>query len=307
MKRLLERSNARVPENGADASGWSGSVTTSGGIRELMNKPARNTAALIAGLSIAGSMLLPAISLAASVGFVVSARSNIFDSGHRVTPEGPVVIPFAAGPGQFFTFADVDGTVTCCASNPDQSTWGTSNGPDGSGDIRNASGTTDILSLVGISGIKYGRGDTTTTPPTLPYEAGKTMFLAGVFLDDLEPQDPAPVRLDFTTSVGLGEDFSELGPVISQTFFIGDGLTGTGTGDVQRFLVPETATRLFLGFADALQFGFPTNSPCCYSDNFGELTGSAALSVVPLPPAAFLFGSGMVALGAIAIRRRMTS
>jgi hypothetical protein len=49
-------------------------------------------------------------------------------------------------------------------------------------------------------------------------------------------------------------------------FFIGDGLTGTGKGNVQKFAVPRGATRLFLGIADGGSFGGP---PGCYGDNLG--------------------------------------
>ena len=260
-----------------------------------MSKRIKITATSTIWLLILGSLLFSHATLALTMDVTISARSNIFDSGHP-TPNGPTVISFSAGPGQFFTFSDVLGTITCCAGDPDPATWSTSNGPDGSGAVTNASGTTDILSLNGISGIKYGIGDTTTNPPTFPYEAGKTMFLTGVFLDDNEPHDPAPSRLDFTTSIGIGEGFTELAPDIAQTFFVGDGLTGTGSGDLQRFLVPDTATRLFLGFADAVQFGFPTSSPCCYTDNYGQLAASATLhqrAAAPIPGTLLLLASGL--------------
>jgi hypothetical protein len=38
--------------------------------------------------------------------------------------------------------------------------------------------------------------------------------------------------------------------MLQQSFFIGDGLTGTGVGSVQTFIAPEGATRLFLGSMD---------------------------------------------------------
>jgi hypothetical protein len=41
-------------------------------------------------------------------------------------------------------------------------------------------------------------------------------------------------------------------------FFIGDGLTGTGIGNVQEFTIPTGATRLFLGPMDG--FGWFNNS-----------------------------------------------
>ena len=120
-------------------------------------------------------------------------------------------------------------------------------GPDG-GTQCSGNGT-DITSYKGISGVIHAR---------------KTMFLVGVFLTDAEPADPAPARLDFSNN----EAFATLAPVIGQTFFIGDGLTGTGAGTVQQFAVPDAATRLFLGFAD----GYGVHgSPGYYGDNSGSL------------------------------------
>jgi len=46
---------------------------------------------------------------------------------------------------------------------------------------------------------------------------------------------------------GIRSDFRLINPEIGQVFFIGDGLTGTATGNVQIFLVPPTATHLYMG------------------------------------------------------------
>jgi hypothetical protein len=54
---------------------------------------------------------------------------------------------------------------------------------------------------------------------------------------------------------------------LGQVFFIGDGLTDVGSGDVQTFVAPPGATRLFLGIADASGF---TGDAGCYSDNVGS-------------------------------------
>lgn len=45
------------------------------------------------------------------------------------------------------------------------------------------------------------------------------MFLAGVFLDPNEPSGTAPARLAFGTDA-LGTDFSNLVPVLNQTFLL---------------------------------------------------------------------------------------
>jgi hypothetical protein len=71
--------------------------------------------------------------------------------------------------------------------------------------------------------------------------------LLGVFLDDSVPSGQPPTPLDASGS----NDFATLAPLLRQVFFIGDGLTGTGTGAVQRFTVPAGATRLALASSDA--------------------------------------------------------
>ncbi|MFO1318366.1 MAG: PEP-CTERM sorting domain-containing protein [Burkholderiales bacterium] len=74
--------------------------------------------------------------------------------------------------------------------------------------------------------------------------------LVGVFLDnDLPDAAAAPAMLDFRTGA-LGTDFTSLAPALKQVFFIGDGLTGTGSGAPQAFLIPTGARRLFLGTMD---------------------------------------------------------
>lgn len=81
--------------------------------------------------------------------------------------------------------------------------------------------------------------------------------LVGVFLTDSEPiNNPAPPSLDFGPT-GIGTDFPTLAPALQQIFFIGDGLTGTGTGTRQTFVVPSGATRLYLGVVDG--FGWSNN------------------------------------------------
>ncbi|HEY1552801.1 MAG TPA: hypothetical protein VGG28_33460 [Kofleriaceae bacterium] len=40
-----------------------------------------------------------------------------------------------------------------------------------------------------------------------------------------------------------------LHPRLGETFVVGDGLTGTGTGDIQTIAIPKGATKLYLGYA----------------------------------------------------------
>ena len=191
-------------------------------------------------LSVLGTGLLCAPGpLAAGTTVTVSGKANVFAAGRSTAFDGvlPPAVRFPAGPGRLITFTSVTGTVIASA------TW-TSVGPDGN------PWPTDISSYGGIAGIRH---------------PGKAMFLAGVFLTDSEPADPASQRLDFSS----GDNFASLSPPVGQNFLVGDGLTGTGSGSRQQFHVPPTATRLFLGFAGGYNF---SGSPGNYSDNGGALT-----------------------------------
>ncbi len=90
----------------------------------------------------------------------------------------------------------------------------------------------------------YGQSPPFVSEITSPY-----IGLMGVFFDSSTLQ-PVPTRLDFSALPG-GIGFSSLAPELQQAFFVGDGLTGTGIGDVQSFLVPDGADRLFLGLLDS--------------------------------------------------------
>ena len=153
----------------------------------------------------------------------VPATSNIFGAGHDLMPQPagggggtpPPLIPLAPADQRIVFFEDVVGTVIPIVD------IGLENGPEGTG-----GGRTDIESTGGISGIVHDSNQ---------------MFLVGVFLTDAEPADPAPERLD------ASDDFRNLAPNIAQVFLIGDGVG-------HQYVVPDEATRLFLGFADANRF-----------------------------------------------------
>ncbi len=71
--------------------------------------------------------------------------------------------------------------------------------------------------------------------------------LLGVFTGPGVPGGTPPAALNFG---GGNIAFSALSPLLDQAFFIGDGLTGTGSGTAQDFVVPAGASRLFLATAD---------------------------------------------------------
>ena len=195
-------------------------------------------------------VILPLLSACSSTKLVVPGSANVFGAGHIIPPApagggagtAPPSYSFSAASGtEVLTFPSITGQVVCDRDHFP------ANGPDGG---PHAGGSTDLWSCAGISGLKNKHA---------------TMFLVGVFLDDKEPSDPAPPSLDFNRSTS----FAEVYPALRQTFFIGDGMTGTGSGELQRFHVPAGATRLFLGFAD----GWASHGrPGWYGDNAGSLT-----------------------------------
>jgi hypothetical protein len=221
---------------------------------------------LILGAGTAGALtkaLPPAPTTGTPVLLTVDAKANIFGAGHAVppgpssfNPAGAGILPpgvqFVAATDNVFAVTAASGSVSCCgAASPDRF-----NGADGH--LAGANfpcGDRAILGYGGISGIT---------------DRERYMFLIGAFLDDSEPADPQPPALDVTGK----HDLADLFPALRQLFFVGDGKTASG--QVQTFHAPKGATRLFLGFADAVCFqGLPGG----YADNVGSL--SVTLAEVP--------------------------
>lgn len=236
-----------------------------------MNRLFSLAAAAIAVLAVAA----PAHAVSVSI----DAQSNIF----RASPTGggggvlPVSFSFTAGAGQALTFSSVTGVTNCCGSSSPATP------PDGN--AATTFGNTNVNSSGGISGI-IGPGE---------------MFLVGVFVDSSGSFGAAPTRLDYNSV--LSTSSASYSPLLNQTFFIGDGLTGSGSGDVQQFLVPELADTLFLGFADAAAFN---GNPGFYTDNRGALAATfdvAAVSQVPLPASLPLIVSAIGLLSFVTRRR----
>ena len=232
-------------------------------------------------IAVGVGLLLTLVPAALGAAVTVDARSNIFDSGDSVPDWGvlPVEIPIPSGAA--FTQVAAAG-LTCAGLN-----WPIV-GPDGGtqGPLPRHQGT-NIFSDDGISGIVHSR----------------FLFLTGVFLDDNSPlPGNEPPRLDFTV---IGSDFTDLSPLIAQSFFIGDGLTGIGSGVSQRFHVPSGSTRLFLGFADSGGFGWPDGDvPWAYRDNTGALQADVQFySAVPEPTTLAIWGT-LSGIGLIAASRR---
>jgi hypothetical protein len=180
-------------------------------------------------------------------------RAGGYDDGSDGIP--PTVYSFAAKPGRILAFSSVAGYWNCQAVAQFF-------GPDGTLQPYCNPGAT--FPSIGTFG---GFGDTDFTGG-----------LVGMFLTDSLPSvAPPALRFYYANSSegGIQTDFRSLAPKIGQVFYIGDGLTGTGSGEVQVFFVPATATHLYLGYLSSCT---PTDvSPSCYSNHIGTLAAAFGL------------------------------
>jgi hypothetical protein len=184
-------------------------------------------------------------------------------SGDAVPAQSPVLALSGALGGSVLTFSATGG-----ARNEPGSP---ASSPDGLGTIFDMS-------------LDYGTG---ISGPLAVSLSG----LVGVFVGSGVPSGPVPAQRND------GMTFASISPGLNQIFWIGDGLTGTGSGSVQSFTAPTGATRLFLGTADG--FG--------WANNIGtiEVTiNGAPVGETPVPAALPLFATGLGALGLVAYRRR---
>jgi hypothetical protein len=186
------------------------------------------------------------LQLAQPASVMLDARSDLYSAGRPSAEPArggflPAKLVLAAG-GGYIVVSNATGRIGCAGSS--------SYGSDG-GDC--VSPNTELTAAGFVSSIA----------------APRTLFVSGVFLGD--SPSPAPAGLDYNqAALGLSRETYE--PKLGQSFFIGDGLTGTGSGSQQRFVVPAGATVLYLGFVDGAYF---RGEPGTYDDN----TGSIALRV----------------------------
>ena len=195
------------------------------------------------------------------------------DQGPDVAPaESPTFAGDARG-GEVFTFTNVKGSVCLNPTCPPL-------GPDGGGPVSTPENERGLKTINNIAGFYNA-----------PAEA-----LIGVFLGPGLPTGvPAPGLLNFGSSGSgtiVGTTFTTLSPDLQQIFFIGDGLTGRGTGSIQTFTAPVGATRLFLGTVDG--YG--------WSNNGGKFSVTVNGSV-PEPSTWAMMLLGFAGLGYAGFRR----
>lgn len=243
-----------------------------------MLRPLPSYLTLACGL---GAALLPSLASAGTV--TVDATDSIYNANYVAVAgaTAPVIVPLTAG-GGVLTFSSVTGSVILNVGSGNNA-----NNPDGVG----SAGTNDqpgVSGTAGISGI---------VAPTAGY-------LAGTFLNGQEssPSHNAPAPLNFDA---IGTSFSSLTPLDDQVFFIGDGLTGNGTGSIQQFVIPTDATELVLGFIDAPGYN---GAPGSYTDNSGSFSATFNVpgsgTATPEPASLGIMGLGLAGVALLYRRQK---
>ena len=238
-----------------------------------------NRIQLIAAWFSVGAVALASTGAGATTATIQSTDS-VWNYASDVAGTGsttPTEIALTPGAGQVLTFSSVTGMVNITDPIPSLNF-----GPDGGHGLAI---NMNISAAAGLSGI----------------QSFNTSFLAGVFLNGQEGDigHTAPATLNFTSNY----NFTSLSPLDDQVFFIGDGLTGTGSGSVQVFNVPSDATFLVLGITDANGYNGP---PGAYFDNAGSFTAVFSIepTTTPLPSALPLLTTGLGAMGLFGWRRK---
>lgn len=245
-------------------------------------------------ITLAAAMLALAGTAAGAATLTVDGTDNIFKASSEPLTffqggTAPPFVDFTPGAGLVLTISSATGLIDCCGAGPpiDSATPGNrdADGDSPSG-VFSAGPSTGIDASGGISGMEVD---------------GLSGFVAGLFVNtSAPPSGTAPADLVYDTG-GLSTSDAQFAPALDQTFYIGDGLTGNGSGTVQEFLVPTGADRLYLGILDAGAF---TGPPAFYDDNDGafEVTlDISAPSAIPLPAGGWLLIAGLG--GLVALRR----
>eukprot|EP01037_Dinobryon_pediforme_P001958 gene1958-1992_t len=192
----------------------------------------------------AGGVSQPSAIAGATQSLVIPGTANLYNyNGYNGDGSLALTAALPAGTSRILTFSNVTGAVAHGFNFPFLP-------PDGI-DPTSAIGS-NITGQNGIAGFK----------------APNHGMLLGLFLDGHE-QDAGhvtPPALDFNT---IGETFTTISPGLDQPFFIGDGLTGNGTGAQQQFIVPDMAKTLVLAQLDGYDYTGPAT---LFGDNSGAFT-----------------------------------
>jgi hypothetical protein len=225
----------------------------------------RTRIARCVGLPVALAALFAAGRGEAGIELTPESNMDIYEAGGNSDGPGnpPTETALVFDPGDVVRFPSVIGSTDCHANGSDC----LPTGPEG-----NLGADVNVGAQNALSGIQY-RG-------------AFSLPLMGVFLGPALPV-AAPVALDFRDA----EDFGRIDPLLGQIFWIGDGRTGTGSGDIQEFGIPSGATRLSLGFIDV-----------AHGDNIGGLL--LDLEIVPEPTSDAIGMGAIAALAALARRAR---
>ena len=231
------------------------------------------TKIITAAIGLMAATVIGSIPQAALAADTVQATASVYGSGDGST--APVTVALLPTTN-YLTFG-VTGSISFNGG-------GNYNDPDGVG----SASSSNISGINGLSGISS-------------YDAG---YLAGVFLDAAGVSATTPASLVYANNAATA--LASYSPLLNQVFFIGDGLTGDGTGSLQKFFVPSGATRLLLGFADA---GGYNGVPGSYGDNLGSLNVTSTIvgspaAAVPEPAAWAMMILGMGSIGFVMRRRR---
>jgi hypothetical protein len=160
-----------------------------------------------------------------------------------------------------------------------------------------ATGSTNYAPLPGCASPSPDGGGVCGTYSTGSYFGistfgGPINAVVGVFINSTPPSGTAPAGLNFSAAGATSQ--ASYSPLLNQVFFIGDGLTGTGSGSVQQFVVPAGATRLYLGSSDGAGANY---------DNSGSFTVTVTSSAggtpapTPAPGTGVLLLTGLLAMG----------